>query len=121
MSDIKLTTAGDIDLTTGDLILLEGPDAIGQHLRIRFSFFLGEWYLDTRIGIPYFQTILKKGARLNVVRAIFQKVILDTPGVEGLRYLDLDYEGTTRALTVTFDADIVGADQPVHFEEELII
>lgn len=119
--DIKLDTTGDIDLTTGDLVLLEGPDAIAQHLRIRLRFYLGEWYLDTRIGIPYFQTILVKGARLNIVRAIFRKVILTTPGVEGLRSLDLEYEGVTRKLTVTFDADIVGADAPVRFEEELIV
>lgn len=119
--DFKLDTTGDIDLTTGDLVLLDGPDAIAQHLRIRLRFFLGEWYLDQRVGMPYFQTILVKGARLNIVRAIFRKAILATPGVEGLRSLDLDYAPATRRLTVTFDADIVGADALVRFEEEMII
>jgi len=119
--DIALTTAGDIDLSTGALQLLEGPAAIAQHLHIRLNFYLAEWYLDQRIGIGYFQTIFVKGQPLNVIRSIFRKAIETTPGVERLLKLDLDFAAATRVLTVPFDANIVGADTPVHFEEEFVI
>lgn len=119
--DIKLATDGDIDISTGDLVLLTGAEAISQHLKIRFRFMLGEWFIDQRVGIAYFQTILVKGTSLNVVREIFRKVIVTTPGVAKLLSLDLVYAGVTRVLTVTFEANIVGADEPIRFVEELII
>lgn len=121
--DFKIDTAtGDIDLSTNDLVLLDHIEAVAQHLRIRLRFFLGEWFLDQRVGIPYVEKILGKvGRRENVVRAIFRKVILTTPGVEALRSLDLTYTGETRLLTLEFDADIVGADEPISFLEEMVI
>ncbi len=119
--DIKLTNTNDIDLTTGDLVLLDGIEAVAQHLRIRFRFYQGEWYLDTRIGMPYFQIILLKGARINIITEIFRKAILDTPGVEKLYSLDLSYDGATRVLSVEFEADIEGSDETIRFEEEFII
>lgn len=43
--DLKLDIASDdIDVSTGDLVLVEGTDAIIQHLQIRLRFFLGEWF-----------------------------------------------------------------------------
>jgi len=120
--DIKIDTAtGDLAIENGDLVLLDGPEAIAQHLRIRLRFFKGDWFLDTRIGIPYFEQILIKAPNENVVRAIFRKVILETPGVEGLRSLSFTYDGAARRLTTEFDADIVGADVPISFVEEMII
>jgi len=119
--DLKLTTDGDLDFSTGDLILLEHPDDIAQHLRIRLRFFLGEWFLDQRIGIPYFEKILIKNPNEAVIRSIYRDVILTTPGVEALRSLELSYDEILRKLTVEFDAQIVGADQPLSFVEELIL
>lgn len=120
--DFKLTSGGDLDFSTDDLVLLDHIEAVAQHLRIRLRFFLGEWFLDQRVGIPYFEKILGKvGRRENVVRSILRKAILDTSGVEALRSLSLTYTGETRLLTLEFDADIVGADQPITFIEEMII
>jgi len=120
--DLKIDTAtGDLAIENGDLVLLDGPDAIAQHLSTRLRFWKGDWYLDTRIGIPYLEQILIKAPNENVVRAIFRKAILDTPGVEALRSLLFSYDGAIRRLTIEFDADIVGADEPVSFVEEMII
>ena len=119
--DIKLDTTGDIDISTGDLVLLTGIEAIAQHLRIRFKFYLGEWFLDQRVGIPYYETILVKGTSLNIVRSIFRKVIVETPGVTKLISLTLDFTAASRSLSVAFTANVVGEDEPVEFLEELII
>lgn len=118
--DIKLI-GGDLDLSTGDLVLIDGPESIAQHLRIRLRFFLGEWYLDQRVGIPYFQTIFLKGAKYDVIREIFRKAIVNTPGVIEVLNLELEYIDTERLLRVTFDARVVGADVPLSFTEEFII
>lgn len=74
-----------IDPATDDLALpirlVRGPLAIAQRIRSRLLFFSGEWFLDTRLGMPYFDQILIKNPRLPVVSAIFRKAVRTTPGV----------------------------------------
>jgi hypothetical protein len=122
MADLLLKTLGrDLNIDTGDLQIVTGPEAIAQHLRIRFRFFFAEWFLDRRLGVPYFQRILIKNPGTNVVRSIMRKVITATPGVLALISLDTVYEGEIRKLTVRFEARIEGSDVPLEFVEEFII
>lgn len=104
MADILLDENGDIDLSGGRISIVRGDDAIKQKLSIRFKFFLGESPYDQRVGIPYFQDILKKDADLNAVRGIFRDTILSTPGIDGLETFELELNTTTRTLTLTFKA-----------------
>ena len=120
--DIKLQDVQrDLDISGGDLNLVDGPEAVAQHLRIRFHFFLGEWFLDQRLGVPYFQKVLKKNPGTNVVRAVLRRVITTTPGVLALISLNTEYEGAIRKLTTPFECRIEGADEPLEFVEEFII
>lgn len=119
--DFKLTADGtDVDLSSGDYQLVSGVDAIRQSLLIGLQFFLGEWFLDQRIGVPYFEKILGQKPRENVVRSIFRDAILKTPGVASLTGLVVDYDGTTRQLDVSFRAKTVDGDI-IEFDEELIL
>lgn len=118
--DLQLDTDGDLEIgDDGDLILVDGVDAIAQHLLIRLRFFQGEWVLDVRIGIQYFEEILRKAPDLAVVRSIFREAILTTPGVIELVSLDLDYIGATRTLDVRFDAQT--EEGLLTFDREFII
>jgi len=120
MSDFKLDGFGELDLSTNDLQLVDGSDAIAQHLLIRLRLFKGEWFLDQRIGIPYYESILKKSPNLIAVKGIFSRAITSTPGVNSLEDLELGYEPTTRALTVSFSALLDGDDVPRDFSLEFI-
>lgn len=106
--DIKLDASGDIDVTTGDLQLLGGQEATSQELRIRLRTFLGEWFADTRIGIPYFESILVKNPDSAAVQNFFREAILQTPGVVQLQGLTTAYDGPSRTLSVTFVALVDG-------------
>lgn len=118
--DIKLTT-GDIDVTTGDLVLLTGTDAMTQHITIRLQFFLGEWFLDVRVGIPYYEQILVKNPSTQVILSLFREAILETPGVEEVNDLALDYDGALRKLSVSFSAVLTGSEDPLDYSHEFII
>ena len=119
--DFKLTVDGtDVDLSTGDYVLVDGVDAVRQSLLIGLQFFLGEWFLDQRVGIPYFEKILGQKPRENIVRSIFRDAILKTPGVASLSSLIVDFDGTTRRLDVSFRAKTVDGEI-VDFDEELIL
>jgi len=118
--DIKLDDSGDLVIgTDGDLVLVTGIDAIAQDLKTRLLFFKGEWDLDTRLGVPYFEEILKKAPDLNVVRSIYNDVITSTEGVLFVDDLTLEYDGPTRRLSVSFSCQTT--EGPLTFEDELII
>lgn len=104
MNDLSLNSDNDIELDAVDLKTIEGEDAITQHLGQRLKTFLGEWFLDTRIGIGYFQLILKKNPDPVVVDTILKDAVINTPGVLQLLSWDLDVDNALRELTLTFRA-----------------
>ncbi len=118
--DLELDASGDLVIENGDLQLLTGREAVAQHLGIRYKFFQGEWFADTRVGMPYFQKILGKRSNLDVVRSLFRQATITTPGITSLESLDLSYEGTTRVLGI--DVKARAADgEPLNFSTELIL
>ena len=124
--DIKLNITGDVDVTNGELTLLEGVDSVRQHWQIRNKFFLGEYFLDQRLGVAYYQTILKKGASLDVVRHIFRRVAVDTPGIESVSLFTLELDRATRRLSIAVEGklepDLAEGDPNFRFEyDEFII
>ncbi len=113
-------TTRDLVLLNDELILLDGNAAIAQHLRIRLRFFLGEWFLDQRVGIPYFQRLLGEKPSEPAIRSIFRQAILGTPGILELTDLVIDFNGTNRVLSIRFNATTTVGEVLV-FDEELII
>jgi hypothetical protein len=104
MSDLMLDTSGDLSIVGGDLVLVDGIDAIKQLLTQRLKFFLGEWFLALDKGIPYFEKVLIKNPNQIVLDTIFKKQILSTPGVQALEQFDLQLNTVTRSLAVTLRA-----------------
>lgn len=105
MSDLRLDEQTyDIELTNGDLVLTEKSDAIRQHVRQRLWTFFAEWFLDTSVGVPYYQVILVKNPSLANVEGVLQQEILATPGITELLAFELDYDSATRELSVEFQA-----------------
>lgn len=108
-----MTVGPDILLgdLTHDLVLVGGDLSIqtdiAQHAKIRLAFFEGEWFLDSTAGVPYFQSILKKGANLGEIQTVYREEILGTPGITALTTLELDFDATTRVLTVEWGAESV--------------
>lgn len=120
MADLKLDANGDLEIgPDGDLIIVRGLDAIMQHLRIRLQFFRGEWFLDTRLGIPYFEEVLRKAPDLNVVQSIIRDAITTTPGVISITEFSLDYDGVTRSLSL--DGKALTTEGVLTFSEIFII
>lgn len=112
MADIKIALAVDAENPViGDLYLENGTirltrtltEEVAQELFIRLKFFKGEWFLDTTLGLPYFQSILVMGASTDAVAQIFRRVIAGTPGVKSIKSLQLT-RLPNRALSVAFVA-----------------
>lgn len=117
MSDIKINTAtGDIELTGNDFELTTGREAIEQHLAQRLKTFINEWFLDLRIGIPYFEHIFKKRFDPVIVDSVLKREIIRTPGsIELLRFnADVD---SGRTLNVEFK--LKTTEGVINFSEEI--
>lgn len=102
------------DPLTGDLALpvqlISGAEAVGQHVRERLQFFLGEWFLDTRQGVPYYRDVLKKNPDRGVVRSVLRRVILSCQDIATLKRLSLSFDDARRELSVDFLAVTVEDD-----------
>lgn len=96
---LQLDENGDLDFSEGGL---RSRSNVRQRLITRLRSYQGEWFLDTDVGTPWFQRILGKGRRLGQVTSIFRKRILETEGVLSIEDLSVDYNPSTRKLTVTF-------------------
>lgn len=102
--DIRLDGEGDLDVSTGALELTSGGEAVSQHLRIRYRFFLGEWFLDQRYGVAYHQVVFQKPVQPEVLRSIFRRVLQRTPGVASVSRFALNLESAARRLRIEAEA-----------------
>lgn len=81
----------DLDLSTGNLVLMEPQESLVQRVRTRLQTFLGEVFTNESLGVPYFQQIFgEKNPRVSVLNAGFTGPVLALNGVS--RITRLDYE-----------------------------
>jgi hypothetical protein len=85
-------------------------EEVAQRLSATLKLFLGEWFLDTRLGLPYFRDVLIKNPDLSTIRSMFQNAITADAGVESLVSLDLEFDSQARNLAVTFVATLVSGE-----------
>lgn len=110
MSSFLLDADGDLDITNNSLSLTHGQNAILQHLTVKFRLFLGEWFLDTSVGVPWFQDILIKRPAFSVVHEALKAVILETPGVLELLEFKFDLNAEAREASLDFKARTIDGD-----------
>lgn len=110
MSDLRLeltpTLAYDLVLTDSDLTLVDGDEAVAQNIVIRLKFFRREYFLDTRMGIPYRTDVFIKNPDLLLIRQIFRRAIETTAGVEEVTEFEAELDTTRRHLSIRFRAQL---------------
>lgn len=113
MNDLELdVNEHDLLITNGDLSLLNSDAKVSrQRLHINLLFFRGEWFLDLDYGVPYFQTILKKGATKTLVDNIIRQVIRDSYKIENIIRFESELQDSTYTVSIfealTTDGEIV--------------
>jgi hypothetical protein len=104
VSSFAQTSEGDLALTLGRLTLIDGTEEKAQKLRNRLRMFEGEWFLDVRVGVPWFSVVFVKAPDLEVVKRLLRKVILATPGIVSVTELSVEFDRGTRELEYEFTA-----------------
>jgi hypothetical protein len=106
MSDLKLKD-GDLVIKNGDFVLTKNlAEQVTQALRIQLKMLQGEWFLDERVGIPYFTQILGQKPHKLTLLGIFREAILQVDGVAKITQIDIDYDHRTRAVKIDFEVEL---------------
>lgn len=117
MSSFAQTPDGDLALTVGRLTIIRGKEEKAQKIKNRLKLFLGEWFLDTRVGVPWFQVVFVKNPDLEVVKSLFRRVILSVEGMVDVEEVSLVWDRQARTLSYEWRAiddegqEINGADE----------
>lgn len=102
-----------IDPATGGYLFVGGQrqyvydkDGIRQAIRCELRAFAGEWFLDDpnnpKVGIPYLQSILVKGADPRAAANIISRKIASMQGVVSVVSVNLAYDKKKRTLAIAY-------------------
>lgn len=105
MSSFLLDADGDLNVSdASEVTLTTGLQAIQQHLQVKLRMFKGEWFLNTEVGVPWFQDILVKQPNFVIIENTLKTEILETAGVLSLVTFDFDFNSSTRLFELDFKA-----------------
>lgn len=114
-----------LDRVTGDLEVgrdgqlvctLTTAETLAQRIRTRMQTFLGEYYLDERVGVPYFEEVQRKNPDISSVRALLLAELLRVPGVKSVSQFDTEFDSKARTFKIYFQAT---SDEGIPLEGEL--
>ena len=90
----------DLHFDNGNLVIVRGAEAVGQHVRQRLKTFEGEWFLDTTAGVPWLAQIMGREYDPALAEAVVKAEILDTDAVTEITSFAVGFDRTTRNLQI---------------------
>lgn len=103
MYDIALNSnSHDVVIADGDVLVIDDKARIAQQAKIRLLRWRGEWFLNTRDGLPYMEHILVKNPNLLHIRELLHDELRTIGGVKRVSKLMLSMDRQNRVLTVNF-------------------
>jgi len=105
MQDLFLGNSHDITLVNKDLgVRRDALTVTAQSIEIRLRLFLGEWNLNTSLGVPYFQVILGSKADFGLINSLFMAEIQKEANVKTIDQFSIDYKN--RKFSIDFVATL---------------
>ena len=92
---------GDLAIVNNALAMTDGLQQVKQEVAQRLRTILGEWFLDTSLGMPYLTELAEKGLKLSAAADYFRNEISACPGVKAINKLELAFNAATRELSVS--------------------
>lgn len=92
-------------ISEGRLVLVTDiAEVAALELRNRFLFVKGEYFLDRRQGVPYFDVVFVKNPDVLLIRSLFRKVILSVQNILSIQSLVVTFDNAARKLFFSFQA-----------------
>lgn len=80
---------------------VDSPTSVAQAILTRLLLFMGEWFLNTNDGMPWFQEVLGHPYRSGIPDAAIRQRIIGTPYTTQLLDYRSNYSSANRILTVS--------------------
>lgn len=103
--DLKLNSNHDLMFKNNRLVLVDGANQKAQQIKIALLTFLGEWFLDTSHGVPYFEQVLLKQVDKVKIENVFRQKIAAVKDVKRVLKLNTQIDRKERLLLVEFEAE----------------
>jgi len=87
-----------------------------QKVRTALSLFLGEWFLDVSLGIPYIPTTDNRSAHRTLIESRAQTKIMAINGIRRLHRFATEFDSRNRTFSVSFVAE-TDAGEMLEMEE----
>lgn len=110
MKSFKLTPDGDIDLTNGRTSFVDGAAYVEQKIRTRLLFLRGEWALDTRLGMPWFEEILGRRVLPERLDSLVRQAINTILEVATVNQVAVDVDELNRSYTISYQVTTTGGE-----------
>lgn len=109
MKDLLLVeNTNGLDIVNFDLSFTGGnTQYVQQKLYIKLKTVLGEWYLNTTVGLPWLTEIAKKNPDIDLIEDLIRAEILSEPLVNEITEFTIFYDNTSRTLDVSFIVKLV--------------
>jgi hypothetical protein len=103
----KLDADGDYLFGSGfDNFYIDQPEAVAQAVATRLKLWLGEWFVDQTIGMPWLTEVVGTGT-MSLYDGAIRSHIIDTQGVRRIVNYSSILNRDARALRVTALIDTV--------------
>ncbi len=89
---------------TGNLRMTSDLESIAQGIRRALNTYLGEWFLDTSLGVDWRGRILVKNPNSALIADEIRTVVQGVVGVRSVTNINVSLNKSTRALTGSFTA-----------------
>jgi hypothetical protein len=114
MSEFSFTLIDD-DYQVGEggrIRLASAIKTVKDRILTRLQTELGEWFLDNRVGVPWYTTSSQRGIlgskmQSDEISAILRRQILDVDGVVRIETFDIDFDNSSRSLSVNADVTVI--------------
>jgi len=117
MIDIKLNSEGDLYFEKGQLVLFEKEEEFTvQQLAIQLKTYLGEWFLNNTLGVPYFQVITQKGNNKVLIDSIFRSKIIANENIVSITRFNstiINSEYSLDFTAITTSGEIISVQQDI--------
>ena len=107
------TLTNDLSISKGKIVLTNGNAEIVQRVKMRLQWLVGEWFLDTTKGLPWFQEILGNKNTNNAVMLIRDQ-ITSTSGVDSVSTINVIFDAQKRELSIYAIAVISGTNAVIN-------
>ena len=115
--DFEQDDDGDLVVTNNNLVFVIGAQDARQRIIQRLRTVRGEWFLDRRMGVPYFENVFQKKINPAIVASVIQAEIVSTPGVIELQSFDGDLD-SDRTLSIRLKARVT-QNEIIEIETEI--